>query len=304
MDGRGVMDGPGGGVVTSVAEAVGRLASFLDAGPALVLTGAGMSTDSGIPDYRGPDGLRRVTPMQHGEFVGSAAARQRYWARSFTGWDRFTAAAPNAGHRAVAQLQDHGLLGPVITQNVDGLHQRAGSRDVVELHGSLSRVGCLSCGFAVDRDVLQARMSRDNPGFAELATGTVTDGSQVSSQIRPDGDVVLADDAVAEFVVPRCEICDGDMLKPDVVFFGGSVPADRVAECYALTDAAAALLVLGSSLAVMSGLRFVRRAAARGIPIAIVTRRPTRGDDLATLRLDVPLTPTLVGALRSVAAPP
>ena len=126
----------------------------------------------------------------------------------------------------------------------------------------------------------------------------------MSSQIRPDGDVVLADDAVAEFVVPRCEICDGDMLKPDVVFFGGSVPAERVAECYALTDAAAALLVLGSSLAVMSGLRFVRRAAARGIPIAIVTRRPTRGDDLATLRLDVPLTPTVVGALRSVAAPP
>ncbi|MEI2779418.1 MAG: Sir2 family NAD-dependent protein deacetylase [Tetrasphaera sp.] len=290
--------------LTAPTKAADRLAAFLTHGPALVLTGAGMSTDSGIPDYRGPDGLRRVTPMQHGEFVGSLGARQRYWARSFIGWERFTAATPNDGHRAVAQLQDRRLLGPVITQNVDGLHQRAGSRDVIELHGSLARVACLDCGFEVDRDVLQARMARANPGFADRAVGKAADGSQVSSQIRPDGDVVLADDAIEHFVLPVCEVCAADTLKPDVVFFGGSVPPERVAECMALTEAAPSLLVLGSSLAVMSGLRFVRRAAARGIPIAIVTHRATRGDDLASLRLDVSLTPTLVALLRSVAGWP
>jgi NAD-dependent SIR2 family protein deacetylase len=263
-----------------------------------VLTGAGMSTDSGIPDYRGPDGTRRVTPMQHAEFVRSPEARQRYWARSFVGWSRFGAAAPNDGHRAVATLQHVAVLGEVITQNVDGLHQRAGSSRVTELHGSLAEVLCLTCGARRDRSELQAQMAGDNPTFAELAQAVALDGSRVSSQIRPDGDIVLAAAAVAEFVTPRCLTCGLDTLKPDVVFFGGSVPKERVERCMALTDGAPALLVLGSSLSVMSGFRFVRRASARAIPVLVVTRGPTRGDDLATVRVDASLGPTLSELVR------
>ncbi len=282
---------------------VAALAALLAAHPGtLVLTGAGMSTDSGIPDYRGPDGTRRVTPMQHGEFVGSSEARQRYWARSFIGWQRFWHAEPNAAHHAVADLQRHGVLGAVITQNVDGLHQAAGSAQVTELHGSLAEVVCLTCGDRSDRDLLQARMAEANHGFELLAEGEAHDGSQVSSQIRPDGDIVLADSLVTGFHTPRCTLCDADTLKPDVVFFGGSVPRDRVDACYALTDAAPALLVLGSSLAVMSGLRFVRHAAARGIPVMAVTRGPTRGDALMTLRLDAALAPTLSAVVRDAVA--
>ena len=268
----------------------------------LVLTGAGMSTDSGIPDYRGPDGTRRVTPMQHAEFVGSSEARQRYWARSYIGWQRFSHAEPNSSHHAVAGLQRRGILGHVITQNVDGLHQAAGSRDVTELHGSLADVLCLTCGDRSDRDLLQARMAEANPGFDELASGEAPDGSRVGSQIRPDGDIVLADELVAGFHLPRCLVCGADTLKPDVVFFGGSVPRERVDACYALTDTAPALLVLGSSLAVMSGLRFVRHAARRGIPVMAVTRGPTRGDDLMTLRVDDWLAPTLGGLLDAASA--
>ena len=280
------------------APAVEELTEILRThAPAVVLTGAGISTESGIPDYRGPDGLRRVTPMQHGEFVGSSAARQRYWARSYVGWQRFSAARPNAGHFAVAALQRQGTLGPVLTQNVDGLHQAAGSTRVVELHGSLADVVCLTCGDRSRREDLQERMGRANPGFAALATATAADGSRVSSQIRPDGDIVLGDDAVSAFRLPRCLVCHADTLKPDVVFFGGSVPKDRVERCNALVDAAPALLVLGSSLAVMSGYRFVRRAAARGIPVAIVTRGPTRGDAEASHRLDAPLGSALTGLL-------
>ena len=276
------------------------LAALLAAHPGtLVLTGAGMSTDSGIPDYRGPDGTRRVTPMQHGEFVGSSEARQRYWARSFIGWQRFNHAEPNAAHHAVAGLQRRGALGPVITQNVDGLHQAAGSPDVTELHGTLSEVVCLTCDDRCDRDLLQARMAEANPGFEGLAAGEAPDGSRVSSQIRPDGDIVLDDELVTGFHLPRCTVCGDDTLKPDVVFFGGSVPRDRVDACYALTDAAPALLVLGSSLAVMSGLRFVRHAAKRGIPVMAVTRGPTRGDDLMTLRVDGSLVPTLGALVRA-----
>ena len=276
------------------------LVALLHAHPGtLVLTGAGMSTDSGIPDYRGPDGSRRVNPMQHGEFVGSSEARQRYWARSYIGWQRFSHAEPNPAHHAVADLQRKGVLGPVITQNVDGLHQAAGTRQVTELHGSLDEVICLTCGDRSDRFLLQARMAEANPGFERHAAGEAPDGSRVSSQIRPDGDIVLADEVVACFVVPRCLVCGADTLKPDVVFFGGSVPRERVDACYALTDAAPALLVLGSSLAVMSGLRFVRHAAKRGIPVMAVTRGPTRGDDLMTVRVDASLAPTLGAVLRA-----
>ena len=276
------------------------LVALLHAHPGtLVLTGAGMSTDSGIPDYRGPDGSRRVNPMQHGEFVGSSEARQRYWARSYIGWQRFSHAEPNPAHHAVADLQRRGVLGPVITQNVDGLHQAAGTRQVTELHGSLDEVICLTCGDRSDRFLLQAQMAEANPRFERHAAGEAPDGSRVSSQIRPDGDIVLADEVVACFVVPRCLVCGADTLKPDVVFFGGSVPRERVDACYTLTDAAPALLVLGSSLAVMSGLRFVRHAAKRGIPVMAVTRGPTRGDDLMTVRVDASLALTLGAVVRA-----
>lgn len=278
----------------SVWDAVGALAGLLAEHPgALVLTGAGISTDSGIPDYRGQDGVSRATPMTHAEFVGSSQARQRYWARSYAGWARFGAAAPNVGHRAVARLQSAGALGCVITQNVDGLHQRAGSMDVVELHGTLAEVVCLRCGARVPRERVQAAMLADNPSFLSAVGASTADGTRVSSQIRPDGDVVLSADEVARFEAPRCTQCSADTLKPDVVFFGGSVPTGRVELCTALTDVAPALVVLGSSLAVMSGLRFVRRAHAHGIPVVIVTRGWCRGDALATLRLDVPLSPLL-----------
>ena len=276
------------------------LVALLHAHPGtLVLTGAGMSTDSGIPDYRGPDGSRRVNPMQHGEFVGSSEARRRYWARSYIGWQRFSHAEPNSAHHAVADLQRRGVLGPVITQNVDGLHQAAGTRQVTELHGSLDEVICLTCGDRSDRFLLQAQMAEANPRFERHAAGEAPDGSRVSSQIRPDGDIVLADEVVACFVVPRCLVCGADTLKPDVVFFGGAVPRERVDACYTLTDAAPALLVLGSSLAVMSGLRFVRHAAKRGIPVMAVTRGPTRGDDLMTVRVDASLALTLGAVVRA-----
>jgi NAD-dependent SIR2 family protein deacetylase len=258
------------------------VAELLEAGNVLALTGAGISTESGIPDYRGPDGKRRVTPMQYSEFIASSEARQRYWARSFVGWQRFNQARPNPGHDAVARLQRVGLLGPVITQNVDGLHQQAGATEVTELHGALARVVCLTCGDRSSRWDLDTRMHEANPAY------TVT-----SDDIRPDGDIALNDLDVADFRTPTCLVCGRDTLKPDVVFFGESVPKPLVEHCFRLTDAADAVLVLGSSLKVMSGYRFVRRAAARGIPVAIITRGATRGDSEATVQLDAPLGVTL-----------
>jgi NAD-dependent SIR2 family protein deacetylase len=280
--------------VTQTAAATDQLATvagLLERGNALVLTGAGISTDSGIPDYRGPDGTRRVTPMQYSEFLGSSAARQRYWARSYVGWQRFNRAQPNSGHAAVARLQDHGLVGPVITQNVDGLHQRAGATDVEELHGSLARVVCLTCGDRTSRWDLDDRMRQSNPGY------TVT-----SDEIRPDGDIALNDLDVDAFRTPLCLVCGRDTLKPDVVFFGESVPKPLVEKCFHLTEAATSLVVLGSSLKVMSGYRFVRRAASLGIPVAIITRGPTRGDAQATVQVDAPLAPTLESLLSLLAA--
>lgn len=284
---------------SSFADAVGVLAASPQT---LVLSGAGISTDSGIPDYRGPDGRRRVTPMLHGEFVSSSQARQRYWARSHVGWSRFRAAEPNIGHRVVAELQASGHLGAVITQNVDGLHQRAGSPAVTELHGSLEAVVCLACGQRIDRVWLQEWLARANPGFSALARGVASDGSRVSSQIRPDGDIVLPEELVGSFVQPCCPACGSDAVKPDVVFFGGSVPKERVEHCFELTNAAPCLLVIGSSLAVMSGFRFVRRAVARGIPVVILTKGPTRADGLPAVQVDAPLAealPALSTALTS-----
>jgi NAD-dependent SIR2 family protein deacetylase len=264
------------------ADELSAVSALLQRGNVLALTGAGISTESGIPDYRGPDGNRRVTPMQYGEFLGSAQARQRYWARSYVGWQRFNLARPNAGHEAVARLQHAGIVGPVITQNVDGLHQAAGATDVTELHGSLAKVVCLTCGDRTSRWDLDVRMREANPAY------TVS-----SDEIRPDGDIALNDLDVAAFVVPLCLVCGRDTLKPEVVFFGESVPKPLVEHCFRMTESAGSLLVLGSSLKVMSGYRFVRRAAARGIPVVIITRGPTRGDGEATLQLDAELGPTL-----------
>ncbi|WP_270889505.1 NAD-dependent protein deacetylase [Pedococcus sp. 5OH_020] len=275
----------------ALTDQLDAAADLLAGGDVLTLTGAGISTESGIPDYRGPDGNRRVTPMQYSEFIGSSAARQRYWARSYVGWQRFTPAEPNAGHRAVARLQRAGLLGHVITQNVDGLHQRAGATDVTELHGSLATVVCLTCGDRTRRADLDERMHTANPGF-----------QVTSDEIRPDGDISLNALEVSGFHVPLCLVCGRDTLKPDVVFFGESVPKPLVERCFALTDEAGALLVLGSSLKVMSGYRFVRRAAARRIPVAIITRGPTRGDGEASLQLDAPLGPTLSELVTRLAA--
>lgn len=254
------------------------LRTLLSGGGVVALTGAGMSTASGIPDYRGPDGTRRVQPMQHGEFVTSAVARQRYWARAFAGWERFGSARPNAAHHAVAELEAVGVIDHVITQNVDGLHQEAGSRRVLELHGTLSEVGCLDCGERTHREQVQAFLQDANPGFLAQA--------HAPAQVRPDGDVALVPELVEGFRPPRCLVCGGDRLKPEVVFFGGSVPKPVVEDAFARVHAARTLLVLGSSLRVMSGYRFVRRAARDGIPVAVVTRGDTRGDGETTLRVD------------------
>ncbi|MFL6051837.1 MAG: NAD-dependent protein deacetylase [Actinoallomurus sp.] len=266
--------------------AFAMLVDLIADGDVVVLSGAGLSTESGIPDYRGETGRwRRATPMTYQTFVGSEASRRRYWARSHLGWRHVARAAPNAGHRAVAELQHHGLVAGIITQNVDGLHQAAGAREVIELHGSLDRVVCLTCGRRTPREALDERLHAANPGWDAEAT-----------MINPDGDAVLADDRIESFVTVDCLDCGG-VLKPDVIFFGENVPRPRVAECYALTECAGTLLVLGSSLTVMSGYRFVRRAAEHSIPIAIVNNGSTRGDVEALLALDAPLGATLTALL-------
>jgi NAD-dependent SIR2 family protein deacetylase len=261
------------------APARDRLRELVAAGGVVVLSGAGISTESGIPDYRGPSGqLRARLPMTVREFMSSPQARQRYWARSYVGWRRIARAQPNAGHLAVAALQQRGAITGVITQNVDGLHQAAGARDVIELHGGLHHVVCLDCGARRPRAQLNERLEAVN---GELVTEI--------DQINPDGDVELADELVASFALVGCECCGSDLLKPDVVFFGENVPRPRVARCFQLVADATSLLVLGSSLTVMSGLRFVHRAAADGIPVAIVNAGTTRGDEYADIRVDGPL---------------
>ena len=273
-----------------------ELRRLVGAGGVVALTGAGMSTASGIPDYRGPDGTRRVQPMQHGEFVTSAEARRRYWARAYAGWQRFAAAAPNPAHEAVADLERRGLLDQVITQNVDGLHQRAGSRRVLELHGTLARVECLDCGEPVVREQVQRWLGEANPGFLDHVR---TDG-----RVRPDGDIALPEELVGGFRAPRCLVCGGDRLKPDVVFFGGSVAKEVVAQAFDHVGRARTLLVLGSSLRVMSGYRFVRRAARDDIPVAVLTRGETRGDAEATLRVDALVGDVLPRLVRDLSGGP
>ena len=277
---------------------VDALATLVGAGEAVLLTGAGMSTDSGIPDYRGPSAARRRhAPMTYAAFVGDAAARHRYWARSHVGWPQIERARPNGGHRAVAALARSGLVRGVVTQNVDGLDRAAGTAratDVVELHGALDRVVCLGCGAPTPRAEVQERLARLNPEFDAVVAASVT------AQANPDGDVELPDTLLDRFTMTRCPHCGDGPLKPDVVFFGESVPRPRVDRCFALVRGARSLIVLGSSLTVMSGLRFVRAAARAGTPVAVVTAGPTRAEEHARVRLDAPLGEVLPGLVRAL----
>lgn len=254
-------------------HAVSDLARLLSGCRIAVLTGAGCSTESGIPDYRGPETLRRArNPIKYNQFVGNPRWRQRYWARSFTGWPRIRDARPNAAHRALARMEQAGLLTGLITQNVDRLHHKAGSTHVVELHGALEDVACLSCGAVVCRGVLQHRLAALNPGWDIHET----------AETAPDGDAELTD--TAGFVAADCEQCGG-ALKPHVVFFGENVPRERVEAAHAAVGEADALLVVGSSLAVFSGYRFVKSAAGDGKPVGLLNLGPSRGDPQAAVRV-------------------
>lgn len=271
-----------------------RLAGFIAAHPRLfVLTGAGVSTGSGIPDYRDRDGeWKRARPVEHRAFLDDPAVYRRYWARGFVGWGWFGAATPNAAHHALAALEARGHVGLLVTQNVDRLHQRAGSARVVDLHGRLDRVVCVDCGDAMDRDALQPVMAAANAGWSPRADGAA-----------PDGDADIDDAAIARFLPPRCTQCGG-RLKPDVVFFGDNVPRARVDQATAALDAADAMLVAGSSLMVWSGFRFARAAHAAGKPLAIANLGHTRADDLATLKLDADCGGLLPAAVERLPAQP
>jgi NAD-dependent SIR2 family protein deacetylase len=260
-----------------------ELVALLHGRRVAVLTGAGISTDSGIPDYRGPDSPPS-NPMTIRQFTSDPAFRQRYWARNHVGWRHMDETQPNAGHRALAALEHAGVVSGVITQNVDLLHTKAGSRTVVNLHGTYAQVICLDCGHTMSRTALAEQLEAANPGFVERAEAVG------GIAVAPDADAVVGD--TAEFRIVDCSNCGGT-LKPDIVYFGESVPKDRVQQSYSLIDEADALLVAGSSLTVYSGYRFVRHAAALGIPVAIINRGPTRGDDLATVKVDGGCSPML-----------
>jgi len=256
------------------ASHIRALADQLEGRRVVVLSGAGVSTESGIPDYRSPAALQRPRRPMHGpDFLRSAALRRRYWARASVGWERFRLAQPGAAHAALARLEARGVVTHLITQNVDRLHHAAGSRHVIELHGALAEVVCLGCGRLEMRDEVHARTMRANGPWISAA------------RIAPDGDADIAADAVAAFVAPTCGACGGD-LRPRVVFFGENVARPIVDAAFACVDAAEALLVSGTSLAVFSGYRFLRRAAERGIPIGIVNRGPVRGEDRAAIKIE------------------
>jgi NAD-dependent deacetylase sirtuin 4 len=262
---------------------VDELIELLRGKRVVALTGAGCSTESGIPDYRGPDTPpRKRPPIQHREFVDKPEWRRRYWARSMIGWPKISAATPNATHTALAGLEHAGVLAGTITQNVDGLHQAAGSREVIELHGALARVRCLACEAITSRDSVQTLLRAANPAWSR------DDGQ---NEAAPDGDAEV-DEIYEAFEVVACPC--GGTLMPDVVFFGGSVPRATLDAAWALFDRAEVLLVVGSSLTVFSGYRFVRRAAERNIPVAIINRGPTRGDPHAVLRIDAVSSTTLL----------
>ncbi|GAA0848311.1 NAD-dependent protein deacetylase [Cupriavidus pauculus] len=263
----------------------GALADFVQRHPRLfVLTGAGISTDSGIPGYRDEQGRwQRSAPMTISAFMSGHAARQRYWARSMVGWPVAASAQPNVSHRVVARLGDAGRVSALVTQNVDGLHQRAGSRDVIELHGSIGKVICLSCATRYERADIQRWLWQHNPDFRDI-----------DALPAADGDAHLESPLFDNFAVPICNVCEG-VLKPDVVFFGESVPRDRVQAGRAALDASDAMLVIGSSLTVFSGYRFCLWARERGIPIAALNLGTTRADPLLTLKVAAPIGPALAG---------
>jgi NAD-dependent SIR2 family protein deacetylase len=239
-----------------------------------VLTGAGCSTASGIPDYRDEKGVwKHKPPVQFQDFISSPATRQRYWARSLVGWARVFAASPTAAHVALAALEKSGAVSTLVTQNVDGLHQKAGSRAVIDLHGRLDTVRCQECAATVSRAAIQTELVTRNPRWARM-----------NAVDAPDGDAQL-EGPFEDVVVPACEACGG-MLKPDVVFFGENVPVARVADCYSALALADGVLVVGSSLMVFSGYRFCLAAAEMGKPVAVVNRGKTRADDLARLKVE------------------
>ncbi|MFO8065153.1 MAG: NAD-dependent protein deacetylase [Spirochaetia bacterium] len=270
--------GPGPGMGPDAAGEVEQLADVLRGRRVTVLSGAGLSTDSGIPDYRGPSGsLRTRKPVGYREFVTSEEARRRYWARSTIGWPRMKEVDPNASHHAIAALQAAGVVEDIITQNVDGLQQAAGAHNVIELHGSLAEVICLECGRTESRDELQRRLLEKNPRWLTL-----------TAEIAPDGDAELPHDLTQTFHVPGCRHCGG-VLKPNLVFFGENVPKPRVEQAANAVDDGELLWVVGSSLTVWSGFRFVKRAGASGTPVVITNMGETRGDPYATLCLDAPL---------------
>jgi NAD-dependent SIR2 family protein deacetylase len=255
---------------------VERLAAWLvERSRVTVITGAGVSTGSGIPDYRDGDGnWKRSPPVQYRDFVESAAVQRRYWARSFAGWPMFAAAEPSAAHLALARLEQAGRVAEVVTQNVDRLHQRAGSRNVIDLHGRLDVVRCLACNDRTPRDVFQERLREANP-----------DWHSSPARIAPDGDADLADADFDRFVIPACQICGG-VLKPDVVFYGESVPREVSVAAIAAVEAAEGMLVAGSSLMVWSSFRLVRAAAQCSTPVVALNRGRTRADDLFAFKLD------------------
>jgi len=265
------------GHAPTLDRVIDRILELLGGRRVCVLTGAGISTDSGIPDYRGPDSPPR-NPMTYQQFVGDPAFRRHYWARNHLGWRYMDAARPNAGHRALSALERAGVVHGVITQNVDLLHTKAGSRSVIDLHGSYAQVRCLDCGHRISRMTLAERLDAANPGFAD------TVAAATGVEIAPDADAVV--ESTDHFRMVDCDRCDG-MLKPDIVYFGESVPKPRVAAAFEMVADADALLVVGSSLTVMSGLRFVRRAARDGMPIVIVNRGTTRGDEFATVKAEL-----------------
>ncbi|WP_416063360.1 NAD-dependent protein deacetylase [Rhodococcus indonesiensis] len=268
---------------------------LLDGRRLCVLTGAGVSTDSGIPDYRSPGAPPR-NPMTYQQFVGDPEFRRRYWARNHVGWRHMDSARPNAGHRALAALERRGTVLGVLTQNVDLLHTKAGSRRVIDLHGCYAQVRCLACNHRISRFTLAEQLTAANPGFLDKVRGTT------GLEVAPDADAVVDD--TGSFRPVDCERCGG-MLKPDIVYFGESVPRERVERAFALVDEADALLVVGSSLTVMSGLRFVRHAAKLGKSVGIVNRGTTRGDALATVKVDAGCSEVLTAlAARSPAAAP
>jgi NAD-dependent deacetylase sirtuin 4 len=264
------------------SDEIDSLANLLRHGNVVALTGAGISTESGIPDYRSPEALTRVRKPIHGpEFIRSSALRQRYWARAMAGWERFRNAAPNVAHRALAHFEAKNKLDSIITQNVDRLHQHAGSKNVHELHGALAEAHCLTCNAIETRDELQIRMRAQNPNWIDGPT-----------PMAPDGDAELSAELVDRFRAPTCTFCGGPM-KPRVVFFGENVARPVVDAAFAEVDRASTLLVVGTSLAVFSGFRFLRRAAERKIPIAIVNRGPVRGEEHATLKIEKSIGATL-----------